>query len=399
MRGIAQSLGHKGDALVEAEGERFHVPKVLPGETVLLEQGQLQGIITASSERVTAFCPYYARCGGCKFQHWQEAPYQAWKRNLLVEALAAKSITTDVRALIDAHGAGRRRVSLHVREQNGVWAAGFMALKSHDLIALDTCPVLESALRDAPKLAAAFGPALGNCDVAVTAADNGLDVAIKAERRIVLRRFDAMNSIMQQFDIIRLSVNGDTHTELARPFVQMGKAQVLLPPQSFLQATGKGEETLAQLVCDSLASAKSVADLFCGLGPFALRLAEKARVTAIDSDKLAAVSLHTALRNAQGLKPVTAEARDLFREPLTLPELKGYDAVVLDPPRAGAEAQARVLAKSDVKRIVMVACDVVNFARDASILTSGGYKLKHVTPVDQFKWTAHLEMVGVFEKR
>jgi 23S rRNA (uracil1939-C5)-methyltransferase len=398
MKGVALKLGRKGDAQVQCGDETFHVGKVLPGEVVEIDQGSLHAIVIASAERVAPFCPYYARCGGCKFQHWQQVPYAAWKRQLLLDALAERGINTDARALVDAHGEGRRRVSLHVREQDGVWQAGFMAQKSHDLIALSHCPVLVPALRDAPQLAAAFGPALGACDVAVTAADNGLDVAVKAERRIVLRRFEAMNAVVQQFGIIRLSVNGETHVELARPVVQMGRASATLPVQSFLQATRVGEESLAGLVTGALTSAKVVADLFCGLGPFALRLAERARVTAIDQDRVAIVSLDAARRNTQGLKPVTAEARDLFREPLTPAELKPFDAVVLDPPRAGAEAQARMLAKSSVARIVMVACDVASFARDASLLLAGGYKLLHVTPVDQFKWTAHVEMVGVFVK-
>jgi 23S rRNA (uracil1939-C5)-methyltransferase len=393
-----ERLGQKGDGLVRAGDIQLHVPKVLPGEDIDLEMGKLTRVISPSPERVEPFCRYYDRCGGCKFQHWSEQPYQNWKRNLLVEALAAHNIRTELGDLIDAHGAGRRRVSLHVRENNGNWQAGFMEQKSHDLIAFDQCPVLVPALKNASAIAASFGPALGACDVAITAADNGLDVSIKAERQIVLRRLSAMNDIVKNFNILRLSVNGEIHTAIAPPIVNIGKAEVPIPTTSFLQATAAGETVLSDLVLDAVKSAKHVADLFCGVGPFALRIATKAKVYAADSDKPAIANMKTALRNTQGLKPVDAQIRDLFREPLTPLELKTFDAVVLDPPRAGAEAQAKQLAKSQVKRVVVVSCDIANFARDAAILEKGGYSLKTVTPVDQFKWTAHLEIVGVFTK-
>lgn len=393
-----EKLGQKGDGLVRAGDILLHVPKVLAGEDVDLEMGKLTRIVTPSDERVAPFCHHYDRCGGCKFQHWAEVPYQNWKRNLLIDALAAQNISTDVGPLIDAHGAGRRRVNLHVRETASGWQAGFMEQKSHDVIALAHCPVLVPELNEASLMAAAFGPSLGACDVAVTAADNGLDVSIKAERKIVLRRLEALNEIARRYNILRLSVNGDIHTAAASPEMTIGKARVGLPTTSFLQATSEGERVLAGLVVDAVKSSKHVADLFCGIGPFALRLAERAKVYAADSDKPAIAAVHAALRHTQGLKPVDAEYRDLFREPLTPLELKVFDAVVLDPPRAGAEAQAKQLAKSTVKRVVLVSCDISNFARDAAILTKGGYSLKTVTPVDQFKWTAHLEMVGVFTK-
>jgi 23S rRNA (uracil1939-C5)-methyltransferase len=393
-----ERLGQRGDGLVRAGDIHLHVPKVLAGEDIDLELGKLTRVVKQSPERIDAFCKHYDRCGGCKFQHWAEAPYQNWKRSLLVDALKVQNITTDVAPLVDAHGVGRRRVSLHVREVGGQWRGGFMEQKSHDLIAIDECPVLVPALKYAAELAALFGPALGACDVAVTAADNGIDVSIKAERKVVLRRLAALNQIVETSDILRLSVNDEVHTALATPFITMGKAQVPLPTTSFMQATTAGEATLAALVLDAVKGSRHVADLFCGLGPFALRMAEKAKVFAADSDRPAIAALQFALRNTQGLKPVESQYRDLFREPLMPFELKSFDAVVLDPPRAGAEAQCKQLVKSDVKRVVLVSCDIANFARDAAILVKGGYSMKTVTPVDQFKWTAHLEMVGVFTR-
>jgi 23S rRNA (uracil1939-C5)-methyltransferase len=207
-----------------------------------------------------------------------------------------------------------------------------------------------------------------------------------------------LNALAQEHAILRLSINGEIFMSLATPRVKMGVANVPLPQQSFLQPTRLGEESLAKLVLDGIGNAKSVADLFCGIGPFALRLAEQSKVTAIDADKAAIACLQSTVRHTQGLKPLAASTRDLFREPLTVAELRHFNAVVLDPPRAGAEAQARMLAKSTVPRIAMVACDVNSFARDAAILVGGGYRLQKVIPVDQFKWTAHLEMVGIFSK-
>jgi 23S rRNA (uracil1939-C5)-methyltransferase len=360
--------------------------------------GKLKRIVTPSAERVPAFCQHFDTCGGCKFQHWQEKSYAAWKRNLLVDALRAKGFSAEVEPLVDAHGAGRRRVSLHVRQQAGIWVAGFMEQQSHDLCALKICPVLVPALQHSPMIAAAFGAVLGPCDVAITAADNGLDVHVKAERSAVLRRLGALNDILEKYQVLRLSVNGEIHTAVATPFIKMGKASVQLPVQSFLQATQRGEEILSELVTANIGKSKNVADLFCGLGPFAFRMAELAKVTAIDSDKPAIACMQTAVRNTQGLKPITVETRDLFRVPLVPSELKAFDTVVFDPPRSGADAQARQLAKSTVKRVIAVACDVGNFTKDAAILVQGGYTLQRVIPVDQFKWTAHLEMVGVFER-
>jgi 23S rRNA (uracil1939-C5)-methyltransferase len=399
MRVTIERLGQRGDGIASFDNKTMHLPKVLPGETVDLTQGQVTKIVSSSAERIDAFCGYYARCGGCKFQHWKVEPYAAWKLDLLQAALAAQKLETNILPMVDAHGDGRRRVTLHVRQQEGRWVAGFMEQKSHDLVAIDTCPVLAEGLRHAPLIAAAFGTPLGACDVAITLADNGLDVSIKAERQAVLRRVEVLNDLVKKHRILRLNINGETHVAAETPVIRMGKANVPLPVISFLQATQKGEEALAALVLDAVKSAKSVADLFCGIGPFALRIAEKAKVLAVDSDKPSIASLQFALRNTQGLKPIDVKARDLFRDPITVMELKDFDAVVLDPPRSGAEAQVRLLAKSSVQRIVMVSCDVTTFARDAAILVNGGYRFKSVTPVDQFKWTGHLEMVGVYEKK
>ncbi len=349
-------------------------------------------------EKIQPFCPYFGDCGGCQLQHWAEATYRRWKAGLVQAALAKRGIANTDIPLIDAHGAGRRRVALHVRRKDGVVQAGFMAARSHRLVDIKRCPILVPALDDATSIARAIGAAAGDCDVWITAASNGLDVAVKAERKQAEISLPKLTAVAQTHKLARLSLNGEVLVMNEQPLVAMGRAHVPLPPGAFLQATYLGEEALAQLVCDGVKKARHVADLFCGLGPFALRLAESVRVTAIDSDKAAVASLVSAVKATQGLKPVSTVVRNLMSEPLVASELKEFDAVVFDPPRAGAEAQAKKLAASTVKRVVAVSCDPETFARDAAILVAGGYKLETLTAVDQFKWSNHVECVGVFRR-
>ncbi len=314
----------------------------------------------------------------------------------MVTALKNRGIEAPVAELIDAHGEGRRRVSLHVRRKDGNVLAGFMAARSHDLLDIDHCPILVPALHGATDIARAIGERLGDCDVALTATDTGIDVAVKVERKLAA---PVLHELAQaDLGLARLTVNGDPLAMRATPMVTMGRARVALPPVSFLQATAAGEEALADLVIAAAGKAKKIADLFCGVGPFTLRLAETGRIAAFDSDRQAIAALDRARRETSGLKPVTAMVRDLFREPLVANELKDFDAVVFDPPRAGAEAQARQLAKSKVPTVIAVSCDPASFARDAEILTLGGYALRSVTPVDQFKWSSHVEIVAMFQR-
>lgn len=391
MQVTIEHLNWRGEGV--GDGHTFR--KVLAGEIVDPATGQ---IIRASVERIEAFCKYYEKCGGCQLQHWQQGPYRDWKKNLVTAALLKRGIEFPVSDIIDAHGAGRRRVSLHVRRNESAVVAGFMAARSHDLIDIDQCPILVPALQNSTDIARKLGSKLGDCDVSLTAADNGLDVSIKAERKIADEQMPKLAGLVAGLNLARLTINGNMIATRVMPVVSIGNALVRVPPASFLQATKAGEEALATLIINSLGKAKSVADLFCGIGPFALRLAEKAKVTAIDSDKPAIASLAQAVRLTAGIKPLKAEVRDLMREPLVANEFKDFDAVVFDPPRAGAEAQAKQLAKSNVKTVVAVSCDPASFARDAEILVGGGYKMKSLTAVDQFKWTSHVEIVAAFSR-
>jgi 23S rRNA (uracil1939-C5)-methyltransferase len=246
-RHVVSRLGQRGDGIVDAPDGVRHVPKVLAGETVELAGSRLLRVVTPSSDRVEPFCQHYATCGGCKFQHWRAEAYRAWKLELVRQALAGQGLPAEVMELVDAHGDGRRRVSFHVRKIDGEWRAGFMEQKSHDLAPLDHCPVLVPALQDSPELAAAFGPLLGECDVALTAAANGLDVSIKAERKATDKRSPALSALFNARNLLRLSVNGEVFAMAAPPGRAGGQDHGAIARAILPAGNGQGEEELAGL--------------------------------------------------------------------------------------------------------------------------------------------------------
>ncbi|MHB1103991.1 MAG: class I SAM-dependent RNA methyltransferase [Devosia sp.] len=395
-RATITALGQRGEGIVEIDGRRVYVPFTLAGEEVELtvdgERGMLNSVLTPSPERAEPACRYFGTCGGCALQHVSPRDYAAFKRGLVEAALRHAGIETPVGQLVDARGAGRRRATLHARKSG----AGYMQARSHDLLNIASCPILVPPLQqEAPRLARLLHAVAGDCDVGFTATATGLDVAVTTPRKL---KPEKLVPLAQRPRLARLSLNGDLVLQTRAPAVKMGKALVALPIGSFLQATEAAEEALAGLVIAGLGTAKTVADLFCGVGPFALRIAENAKVFVADSDKPAIAALQKAINHTQGLKPVTAVARDLFRDPLAPVELEPYDAIVFDPPRAGAEAQAREIARSKVKTVIAVSCEPRTFARDAAILITGGYRLESVTPVDQFAWSTHVELVGAFRR-
>ena len=389
------SLGHKGEGIAEIDGRKVFVPLALPGETVEIEadgeRGTLLGVVSPAANRIEPFCPHFGACGGCQLQHLDRPSYEAFKIGLVETPLRFAGIEQPVTRFIDAAGNGRRRATLHARREG----AGYMRLRSHQVHDIDMCPIAAPGLARAPDIARAVMQALGEADVSFTATLSGLDVAIRTEKKQA--RADRVAPLVGRFKLARLALNGEMVLQAQAPVVQMGKARVELPIGSFLQATEAAELALAEYVIEAVGKARTVADLFCGIGPFALRLAEQRPVAAFDSDKPAIAALDKARRFAKGLREVTAKARDLFRDPLTQFELN-YDAVVLDPPRAGAEAQVRELAKSKVKTVVMVACDARTFARDAAILVAGGYKVGGIVAVDQFTQSAHVEIAATFDR-
>lgn len=401
-------LGHRGDGIADA-AEPIYVPYALPGETVEVEdwpghpdRRQLLRVEAASADRIATICPHFGVCGGCAVQHWAWDRYRAWKRNLVVSALETAGLATAVDDLIDAHGDGRRRAVFHARRgTHAILSVGFAAALAHHIVPIDRCPILAPALDGALAAAWAIAQALEATnkplDIAATATDNGLDIDVRGSGPLTADIGLALAPIAERHRLVRLTRHGELVAQRAAPTIRIGRASLHLPPGAFLQATVEGEAALARHVVAHLGAAKTAADLFCGIGPFALRIAEFARVIAVDSDEDAIAALAKGARTP-GLRPIEAKARDLFRRPLVAPELRGMDAVAFDPPRQGAQAQARELAKSAVPLIVAVSCNAATFARDAKILVEGGYRLTNVTPIDQFRYSPHVEIVARFQR-
>jgi 23S rRNA (uracil1939-C5)-methyltransferase len=403
-------VGQHGDGVAISGGQPVYVPYTLPGEAVEVvsvpghpDRRRLLQVDTASPQRIAPFCPHFGVCGGCAIQHWESEHYRSWKRDIVVATLARAGIDCEVDALVDAHGLGRRRITLHARMgTHEVLKVGFAAAGSHDIIPVDRCPILDPGLKSALDAARALAEPLivigKPLDIQITATDVGLDVDVRGSGPLPTALIATLSRLAERHRLARLTRHGELVLMRIPPTIAMGTAQVSLPPGSFLQATVAGEETLAALVSEHCKRSKHIADLFCGVGPFALRLAAKSRVSAFDSDAGAVTALQKAATSTSGLKPVKAEARDLFRRPLVPQELRDYDTVVFDPPRQGAEAQAKQLAASKIPVVVAVSCNVMTFSRDSRILIDAGYKIEGVTPVDQFKHTPHVELVARFRR-
>lgn len=402
-------IGHRGDGIADTHVGPAYVPYTLPGETVSVEEvpgspdrRQLLAVEVESPDRVAPISSFFGTCGGCSLQHWALPKQQEWKRQRVIGALVAAGIDANVGAIIDAHGDGRRRIVLHARRQSGALQVGFAAARSHAIVPVDRCPILSPKMSGAIGAARAIAQIIGGSkplDIQITASDTGLDVDVRGSGTLNTAATTALAKVAEAHKLARITRHGEMVTQQVPPILTIDGAAVPLPPGVFLQATAEAENTLAALVLEYAGNVKNVADLFCGVGPFALRLAKTARVTAADSDQAAIEALKRAIAGGKGLKPVTAQARDLFRRPFVPVELKTFDAVVFDPPRQGAQAQAQELAASKVPVVVAVSCDADTFARDAKILTDGGYTIDAVTPVDQFRYSAHVEIVARFRKR
>ncbi len=398
-------VGHQGDGIAVSKGEQVYIPYTLPGETVIIalrgDRGSLRENVSPSPERIAPICQYFGVCGGCALQHWQAESYRAWKRDLVVAALMHEGIEAPVGDLIDAHGEGRRRAVLHARRTSEGATVGFMAHRSHTLVAIDRCPVLAPALARAFAIGERIALQLATkdkpLDLQFTATGGGLDVDVRGSGPLNAAVRSSLAKIAAEERLARLTRHGETVAQLAEPLLRIGAVRVMLPPGAFLQATVAGENALAAIVSEAAKGASKIADLFCGVGTFALRLATSARVLAVDSDEAAVNALARAAK-APGLKPAETATRDLFRRPLATAEFKGFDGVMLDPPRQGAEAQVRALARSAVPRLIYVSCNPASFSRDARILCDGGYQLTGVTPVDQFRYSPHVELVGIFNQ-
>ena len=398
-------LGAEGDGVATtASGAPVFIAQALPGETWRVEEGYPPEPVTLLAERRRPPDQHDEPCGGCVARHMPLAMYHEWKRDLLVRALLSQRIETEVGALVTVPEHSRRRATFNTQRVGRVMRVGYHGRRSHDLVAAEDCPALDARIVALlPAMSELAGIIAAGRDetprIAVTLTDTGADIDVEGiERALDATARSLIGKIAATAKLARVSVGGVPVIERAAPTLHFAGKAVIPPPGAFLQAVPQAEQAMIDLVTAALGKSKHVADLFSGLGTLTLPIARKARVAAFDADRVAIAALADALRRNQGLKPVTAQPRDLFRDPLAPMELKDFDAVVLDPPRAGAKSQCERLVQSKIKRVVMVSCNPATLVRDLRILIDGGFHLDAITPIDQFLYSPHLEAVAALTR-
>ncbi len=402
-------IGARGDGVAYVGGEALYIPFSVPGDELVLESAgspRIAQIVNPGPDRQAAACSHFSICGGCALQHVAVPAYRDWKSFQIKQALGHRGFTNvDVEAPIVSPKNSRRRARLHAlhRGRTGV-AIGFHERGSNRIVNMAECPVL------VPEIVELLGPLrefLGgllsggqSVDVNVTATVTGIDLGIESMQSLDLDLRMDLTEFAEKNDLARIWWGRDREIVLERRnvIVKPGGIPVALPPAAFLQATIEGEQELTRLVEEALPDAVRVADLFSGCGTFTFALAGRARVLAAEGDVAAIDALRKAANMATGLQEIITEQRDLFRRPLLATDLKSFDGVIFDPPRVGAKAQAEQIAISNVPVVVAVSCNPATFARDARTLVDGGYEMTKVTPVDQFLWSPHIELVAVFRK-
>ncbi|WP_179381254.1 class I SAM-dependent RNA methyltransferase [Jannaschia marina] len=395
-------LGHHGDGI--SDGPLF-VPRSLPGEVVT---GEIVGdripapkIVTPSTDRVAAPCRHYKRCGGCALQHASDAFVADWKAGLVRDALARAGLDAEIAGVETSPPQSRRRAALAGLKTKKGAQVGFHVAGGSAIVEIPDCTLLDPALLAArpaleqvTRLAAARG---SEVTLHLTQSATGLDLAIEDAKPFGREEMLGLAALAQSF--ARITWNGEPALQQTPPQVAMGPARVTPPPGAFLQATEAGEAALVSRVVDTLAGAARVVDLFAGCGTFTFPIARAAPVHAVEGARALIDALDGGIRRATGLKPITTEVRDLFRNPMLPEDLKGFDAAIIDPPRAGAEAQVSQLTHAtDLERIAFVSCNPGTFARDAATLSQAGWRMGPVTVVDQFRWSAHVELVAAFHR-
>jgi 23S rRNA (uracil1939-C5)-methyltransferase len=404
-------LGDQGDGVGTLDGMLLHVPWTLPGERVRARRVGRHALpvewLVRAPDRAASQCPHFGGCGGCTLQHLAPDRYRALKRDRVVTALARAGLHDPVIGEMIATPPGRRRRAVFAaRHQDDAIALGFNGRMSHQVIDMTACAILRPELmRLLPELRGLLGalaPRRATLDLTATLSETGVDLLIAGLPAPERRARESLAAFTRDH-LARLSVRNDKVADVIAisrtPVLHFGGVAVEPPPGAFLQATAEGEAAIVAAVREGIGKAPRIADLFAGCGTLTFPLAADAKVHAVDGATDQTAAIESALRRASLSGRVTTERRDLERRPLLPDELKRYDAVVFDPPFAGAAAQAAQLARSGVKRIVGVSCNPATFARDAATLAAGGYRLERVTPIDQFLWSPHVEVVGVFVKR
>lgn len=399
-----ERLGAKGDGVARSEGTERFIAGALPGETWEIGDGVPPRRVTDSPARRVAPCRHFGTCGGCMSQHMNDALYNEWKTAIVRDAFAHRGLDADVRPVLRLPLQTRRRAFLGIERRGADVVIGFREEGQHALVNMDECLLLDAAIVAAlphfKAMARIAMPDRTSGRLVVTRLDAGLDVAFDNGHKMLKPDERAqLAGLADSARIARLVVAGDPIVVRAEPRLALSGVEVDVPPSLFLQAVPEAERVMIDLVTAALPKkAKRVADLFSGLGTFTFPLARRVQVTAFDSDRRAIQVLEAAVRRASGLKPIEARVRDLFREPLSPKELENFDAVVLDPPRAGAAEQAERLARSKVPVVIAVSCAPATLARDARTLIDAGFKMGPVHPIDQFIFSPHIEAVTVFQR-
>ncbi len=396
------ALGHLGDGVARHNGEEVFVPFALPGETVsgVLDGNRIENpkIQSPVADRIKPACRHFRTCGGCTMQHARDEVLAAWKLDQVKTTLAQSGLETEFRTVITSPPHSRRRAVFSGRRSKSGTIIGFHRRGSEALIDLLECPLVTPKIRAAIEglrpLVLMGASRKAEVRLTVTDADNGVDVDVSDAKELTPQQQSELGLVATRHGFSRITWNGEVAVQAEPPFQTFGRAQVVPPPGAFLQATRDGEQALLSAVTDAVGDAGRIADLFAGCGTFALPLAEQADILAVEGEEPMIEALLEGWRKASGLHRVEGVARDLFRRPLLPDEFKGIDAVVIDPPRAGALAQITELAKSPVNRIAFVSCNPATFARDARILTEAGFTLDWVQVVDQFRWSAHVELAA-----
>ncbi|MFM2354736.1 MAG: hypothetical protein RLZZ528_472 [Pseudomonadota bacterium] len=403
MKVTVLRLGHLGDGVADGP---VYVAGGLPGEEV---EGDISGdriaqprIVTPSPDRVRAACAHYRACGGCGLMHASDSFVAGWKLDVVRLALTAQGLAAEFRPVATSPAGSRRRATLAGRRTKSGAIVGFHGRASGTITEIPDCrllhPALIATLPALREITVIGASRKGGLDLAVTLTTGGPDLAVTGGKPMDATLFQGLAGIAEQVGLSRVTWDGEAAVLRHPPAQRIGRATVVPPPGAFLQATREGEAALVGSVLEATEGAGRIADLFAGCGTFALPLAERAEVHAVEGDTAMIEAALAGSRTVQGLKRLTGAARDLFRRPLLPDELARFDAVVIDPPRAGAEAQTREIARSGLARVAAVSCNPVTFARDARILADAGFRLDWVQVVDQFRWSPHVELAAQFTR-
>ncbi|SFJ59330.1 class I SAM-dependent RNA methyltransferase [Celeribacter neptunius] len=397
-------LGHKGDGITT---DGVFVEGALPGEIVegTAENGRVRGakIVAPSADRVKPACRHAKACGGCALQHVSDEFVAKWKSDFVASALEHQGISAELESILASPPQSRRRAIFHGRRTKKGVMLGLHARASDSLVPVPDCilmvPEIMVVYPKLEQLVLLGASRRAEMDITVIATETGLDISVENGKELTLDMRVDLGQFVRDLGLARLSWNGEDLAGEAQPYLRFGQARVVPPPGAFLQATKAGEAALVALMRRAVQGSDRVIDLFAGCGTFSLPLAEETEVHAVEglSDMLDA--LMAGWRRTEGLKPMTIETRDLFRQPVRRDELNRFDAAIVDPPRPGALAQCEEIVESRLKTLGYVSCNPITFARDAKTLIEAGFEIEWIVPVDQFRWSPHVELAACFRRR